>query len=398
MNDIEKTEHTIVAKSNEIDTCKNNDLQITGRKKEYSIVGDSLYASSSADEAPQWLVNIIDSVVNSVIGRSTSDLDTAIDSINKSLKELNTAKNQYEQLINIDERIDQIVVSKLETLNATVGQNNANIIQLDTVKTTPDEALAISVDHLNAQINNGDINALITKLNTVIANNEVSSVERIETLEAVYDENESIVREILTSASDEYSADASAVTDLKAYTSMNGNTAGGATTLLNDLNAEIDGNNTTVTSKFEYNSALAVNGLVTNAGFGLVNKASTNGNSEWSDAYSEFWINADKFKLTNNNATGSNNPFSIDATGVVPQITFNGVVDFTNTNIANGHTGTTTINGGLIDTDSLFAQSIVVSGELKSSVTATQNGTVFDTNGVRVYKDGILRVKLGYLG
>ena len=51
---------------------ENNSYEITpvesvsiveGVKREYSIVGDGLYASISTDEAPEWLTAIIDNLV-----------------------------------------------------------------------------------------------------------------------------------------------------------------------------------------------------------------------------------------------------------------------------------------------------------------------------------------------
>ena len=80
--------------------------------------------------------------------------------------------------------------------------------------------------------------------------------------------------------------------------------------------------------------------------------------SDGSNLPSSFTINADVFKISN--AANSHTPFTIDAsTGLS---TFNGVVDFTNTNVEYGYPGTTSINGGLLTTDSVVADKINTAG------------------------------------
>ena len=72
-----------------------------------------------------------------------------------------------------------------------------------------------------------------------------------------------------------------------------------------------------------------IGGVSYNSGFGLSNSAGTGMGSE-------FWINADKLKFTNNGKTGSKAPFSIDASGPTPQVTFNGIVSFSNVSNTQG--------------------------------------------------------------
>lgn len=504
----------ITKKSVDAEVCSNTDLEISGKKKEYSIVGDSLYASITSEQAPQWLTSIIDDVVNSLLATRMNDLNRAIDSINKSLLELDVAKNQYQELINIDSRIDSVLASRLQTLNATIQQNSANIIELDIAKVTPNEALAISIDHVNAQINNGKIHSLVTELNSAIANNEMSAAQRIETIESVYNENESKVRQILSSKTGVYTPEENAISELiidaeslqsqidgqidyyfydsslgqtaisvsgsatwttdtlkkehngdvaydtklevgywydrrtsswvkltetqnagviealkkasraqstadgkvtnyyairsttapatnklwmditgtpvlkkyttswvkitpeygdtamtisvpvtenRVYTYTNGGWAEyreggvyanaeaitllevdlealdqsiyGSTGLENILRGVITREGARVESKFAYNSSIGINGKFYKSGFGLSALTTNGGTGTEANPYnSEFWINAQKFKFTNDNKTGQVAPFTIDASGTNPQITFNGKVEFTNIN------------------------------------------------------------------
>lgn len=385
MSDIVLDEHVIEAEQHSVVTANTTEvcqeaadaLAITAVRNEYSIVGDGLYASISAEESPQWLLNIIDSVVSGIIAGKVTDLQTAIGSINQSLLELDIAKNQYEELINIEETIDSVITTKLETLNATVNGNSANILELDTAKVTADEALAISVDHLNAQIAGGDIYALVTQLSSAIANSELSSATQINSLEAVFGENQSTIEQILTSNADAYSTESNAVTDLLGVqrdefgniistsgivgsliqkTSDNLASAGHTTeaqAYLDDKYAAMKSGTTVdiigdvVNTGFAYNSAISVNGVNYESGFGLstvYNAGVPVGSGTPVDPYqSEFWVNAEKFRFTNSAESGTTAPFTIDASGATPQITFNGVVSFTNVD------GAPTVTSGTVN-------------------------------------------------
>lgn len=94
-------------------------------------------------------------------------------------------------------------------------------------------------------------------------------------------------------------------------------------TVTNNLTTVITDKTAAVESKWTYGSSLTLNGTTYTSGFGMSNSAGTG-------AGSEFWVNADKFKFTNNGKTGATAPFTIDASGTTPQITFNGKVSFTN--------------------------------------------------------------------
>jgi hypothetical protein len=62
--------------------CEPTDgLTLEASKKEYSIVGDALYASVSADDAPQWLLSVIDSVIGIQLANGLSSLSEAKNSI-----------------------------------------------------------------------------------------------------------------------------------------------------------------------------------------------------------------------------------------------------------------------------------------------------------------------------
>lgn len=178
---------------------------------------------------------------------------------------------------------------------------------------------------------------------------------------------------------------ASDVTNLSTELTNGTNTwASADSTLENSLMTEISDEGARVESKFAYNSIVGINGVYKKSGFGLTTNY-VSGSGTQADPYvSEFWIDASRFKFTNSNVTGSVAPFTIDATGVTPQITFNGKVSFSNvTDVPQlGSTpqevvdavnagNTTTIDGGKITTNSITAAQIDVDNVFAQNITYT---------------------------
>lgn len=113
-----------------------------------------------------------------------------------------------------------------------------------------------------------------------------------------------------------------------------GTWATGDSNVTNALTTTINNKVATVESKWAYNSNLSIDGVSYNSGFGLATSVNSPGNGI-AVGDSEFWINANKFRFTNTAKTGSASPFTIDASGPQPQVTFNGKVTF-----GSGQTGT----------------------------------------------------------
>ena len=204
-------------------------------------------------------------------------------------------------------------------------------------------------------------------------------------------------------------------TDLQ---SGDGTWADADSTLTNSLTTTINDKTAAVESKFAYNSIVGINGVYKKSGFGLTTNYVSGSGTEIDPYISEFWIDASRLKFTNSNVTGSVSPFTIDATGTVPQITFNGNVTFeavdavysntlsnnTNTNndllaqrlgylsyadmVTAATNGQTIINGGylrgeLIEANSINAGQIDAYAITGKQITGgTINGT--DINGVRI--------------
>lgn len=96
------------------------------------------------------------------------------------------------------------------------------------------------------------------------------------------------------------------------------------------LNTSITNGMAEVESKWEYNSVIGINGVYKKSGFGLTTNYTSGSGTETSPYVSEFWVDASRLKFTNSAMTGRTAPFTIDASGTTPQITFNGKVTFSN--------------------------------------------------------------------
>jgi hypothetical protein len=174
------------------------------------------------------------------------------------------------------------------------------------------------------------------------------------------------------------------------------------------LNTSITNGMAEVESKWEYNSVIGINGIYKKSGFGLTTNYTSGSGTEVDPYVSEFWIDASRLKFTNSNVTGQVFPFTIDASGVEPKVAFNGEVAFSNVTgytppdvsgditanndiiaqslgfnsyddmVNNAQLGKTLISGGyintgLVDADSLKADSAMIKKLLAQNI-------VMDTN------------------
>ena len=390
--EIEKTENISanniqveVPNSVEISEGK-KDYEVSVVKKEYTIIGDSIFIPSMYEDSPPWLKELINTTIDvAVINRDQSLIDrmhailTAMDYV---------PKNQYTEQINQIVSEDGIINSRIATLNSNligaINTTNATIAEINLTYASKDEAAAIAINALTASLSgSGEIGSALIQLQEAYATLENTTAQSINILESVMEGeitgNATAMETIRTYVGiDE--AGASTGTGLSAYLEASDGTIGGADSqLVNDVRVTAEG----VESKFAYNSIVNINGIYKKSGFGLSTNYTSGKGTEESPYISEFWIDASRLKFTNSNQTGQVAPFTIDATGLTPRITFNGVVDFTNTNIANGYSGTTKINGGIIQTETVTATQIkadsVSADRLKSTTGAS---TVWEGGGL----------------
>ena len=304
-----------------------NDIEVTVNRQEYVITGDEIYIPKRFEDAPTWMQQLITQVVDTSISAQIQDLNEISMSLESMIDAMEVAKNTYELSIISSNDIDQRINTAVTTLNSSMEEADATILEVAQTRTTPEEAATIAIDVISAQLGSttaGTIGATVSELQTAIANEEEARSTSIEVLtssiEGAFDANATAMNYINTYVGlDEVGA--STGTGLSGYLEGSTGIIGEADSkVVNNVYVDALGN---AKSKFEYGSTVSVNGVTSTAGFGLSNSTGTG-------IGSEFWINAAKFKFTNNNKTGSKAPFTIDATGDVPEITFNGKVSFNN--------------------------------------------------------------------
>lgn len=223
---LETTKDVVVPAAHEI-TIGEASSVVEGHKKEYSIVGDSLYASVNTDEAPEWLTSIIDNVIANGLSTSLSDLVEARNSIQTALDQLDVAENNYTQAVNIIANIDQVIATEVETLNATVAGNKAEVIDLIATKATPTEASAIAVQQIEASITDpsGAIKtSVIDHFDSVIANQDSTFSQSIDALESTFESQQS-----------DLEASANAISGLQTYVGVTSDNVPDGTGILESI-------------------------------------------------------------------------------------------------------------------------------------------------------------------
>ena len=375
-----ETGNTNIAISEDI-----KDLDITYNRKEYSIIGDSIFMPSMYEDAPPWLKEFIDTTISvSVTNRDQSLIDrmeailTLMDYV---------PKNQYTEQINQIVSEDGIINSRIATLNSNltgaINSTNATIAEINLTYASKNEAAAIASNIITASLSgSGEIGSTLIELQEAYANLDGTIAQSISMLESVMEGeingNATAMETIRTYVGiDE--AGAGTGTGLSAYLEDSNGVIGGADSqLANDVRVTAEG----VESKFAYNSVVNINGIYKKSGFGITTNYTSGSGTEVDPYVSEFWIDASRFRFTNgdNNTLANNGEvFTIDASGVTPQVTFNGVVAFSNVtgseNLAlTDMTNVTTIDGGKISTNTLYGNRLVgntVSADKLTSSTGT---------------------------
>lgn len=168
-----------------VETADN--ITIIGLQKDYSIVGDALYASVNTEDAPTWLVSLVDGVVTNQIAAGFVDYDNLAQDVQNAIASIETASNTYVQTVQYD--IDQagIVGSVVTQLNATYDLDNihSTITNIDVVIANENASQGLTL--ANIQVNyEGYTNSEITTLNTALSTAIGSNASSINVLNAAY--------------------------------------------------------------------------------------------------------------------------------------------------------------------------------------------------------------------
>lgn len=365
------------------------DYEVSVVKKEYTIIGDSIFIPSMYEDAPPWLKEFIDTTLNVAVTNRDQSL---IDRLQSMLSLLDyVPKNQYTEQINQIVSEDGIINSRIATLNSnftdSINTTNATIAEINLTYASKNEAAAIASNILTASLSgSGEIGSTLIELQEAYANLESTTAQSISMLESVMEGeingNATAMETIRTYVGiDE--AGAGTGTGLSAYLEASDGTIGGADSqLANTIRVTAEG----VESKFAYNSIVNINGVYKRSGFGLTTNYTSGAGTQANPYVSEFWIDASRLKFTNSNQTGQTAPFTIDATGTTPQITFNGKVSFTNVTGTSSlalkdMSNVTTIDGGKISTNTLYGNSLIGNTVSADKLTSSTGASTTWTGG-----------------
>ena len=355
------------------------DLDITVAKKEYTITGDDIYIPQLYDDAPQWMKDLVNLVVDVSMTTNSTKL---INDMNAMLQEFAVSYvplNQYTQSIldlgNEDMRLNALIETLNSNFNNGLSNANAQVINLQMTKASKDEVVAQVIQTLAAQLSdpNSNLGATVGRLDQAIVAEQTARATSFRALTASMESTNGEIAakaEVLENALAYVGineAGASTNTGLSAYLQASNGVIGGADSkVANDIRVTAEG----VESKWAYNSIVNVNGVYSKSGFGLT--AFSGSGTQANPSTSEFWIDATKLRFTNSNKTGSKAPFTIDASGATPQVKFNGVVEFSNVN-------------GVPQSNQVFVQTTVpTSGMIKGDMwinTSTVSNEVSTYNG-----------------
>jgi hypothetical protein len=358
---------------------------------EFAVIGDE-FAITSNDSVPNWFVDIVGGIVNENVQAIYNSLLTHNSNLLASLEQVEIAKNTYQQYINKVITDESAYVSALSTLNSNIAGNDASIRQLLTTYATSEFAATTAAQLLTASLNGGTIDARIGSAESAMSTQYGAMAQRLDQLDtAFYDTNSQVnstalaVQKLTTYTGlgtfdglPDVIANSSFYRTLDAYLDgTNYGTVGGTSTLLQDVTTISTYKAASVEAKFEYGSTIHLNGKDYKSGFGLVQTGTVS--NDGTTYNSEFWIDASKFKFTNSNKTGQVAPFTIDASGTTPQVTFNGNV--VSSNYIPGSSGWKISTDGNVELNSL----VVRTGNLEDySVTKIVKDVRFYTQPIGV--------------
>ena len=160
----------------EIEPIDLEDLSITVAKKEYVITGDDIYIPMLYDDAPQWMKDLVQVVVDVSIETGNQDLINNMSSMLQNFAVSYVPLNQYTQTIldlsDEDARINALITTLNSNFSDGLSESNAQIIELQLTKASKDEVVAQIIQTISAQLadNNSSIGTTIGRIDQAIAN------------------------------------------------------------------------------------------------------------------------------------------------------------------------------------------------------------------------------------
>lgn len=160
------------------------EFEVTVQRKEYSVVGDELYIPKRYEDAPQWLRDLISTVTEESYTRKITELNSLSKSLQQLIVELEVAKNTYTQSIISSNDINERINTAITTLNSSLSDSDATIVDLISTRVTLDEASTIALNTISSSINDGEIGALVGAISNTLATETETLANNIDLIHA----------------------------------------------------------------------------------------------------------------------------------------------------------------------------------------------------------------------
>lgn len=334
---------------------KDSDVQVEGNKKEYSIIGDAMYTTYSSNPPP-WLTELVDVVLTNELKSSMEGLNDLRAGLLSAIDKIEVAENTYTSSISGFRNDLLSAQARLDTMNSTLNQNTATIVELGTTVVTKDNAAAIVGQVISSSINEGQIGSNIQHLQTSISNLDTALSDTVTLLNAAYE---------------------------------------GVSNAQSELENTVAANYDKAMANFAYNASLKLkfNGVdyYYNSGFGIKTTLEGGPTAIAPSGHSEFWINADVLRFTSTSASGrSYTPFLVDGPAGVVRLTGEVAIDGSITEVKN------------IYAENIIADNVTVNWRILSSNKGATNKSVLEqdmVNGTIIIRDlaGNTRVRIGMI-
>lgn len=162
------------------------DIEVTFDNNEFSIVGDDMVVLTRYEDAPQWMKDVINNLVDVKASLVVGDLEATREALDAMLTQLDVAKNTYELSIVSSNDIDQRITNAITSLNSSLQAADATILDIAQTAVTPNEASAIALNTLSASLSaNGTIGSALHNLQTAMTTLEGTTASDISFLESV---------------------------------------------------------------------------------------------------------------------------------------------------------------------------------------------------------------------
>lgn len=168
----------VEASTLDVEVVDLSELDITVAKREFVITGDDIYIPKLYDDAPQWMKDLVDIVVNNAMETGNAATLNEMASMLSQFAVSYVPLNQYTQSIldlsNEDARINLVIETLNSYFNDGLSEANAQIINVQNTKASKDEVIAQVITTLSAQLANptSELGATIGRIDQTIVDNQ----------------------------------------------------------------------------------------------------------------------------------------------------------------------------------------------------------------------------------